>query len=172
MLIIKGDLEKLKRSEFYNKECWDYPKEEVEMLKNDENYSDVVYLMTEDRVYETLCDMHDVGKLISTVNGEIINITSKEENEILEDVVKLFMEENDRQALEKLYEVTNDKLVNILLGWNKEYNEFIGETNTYAGSMYEDIMSYVWDKYKLHEIGKEIKNEIVLEDEVEELEED
>ncbi len=167
MLIIKGDLQKLKDSEFYNSDCWDYPKEEVEMLKEDENYSDIVYVMAEDRIYETLCDMHDFGKLIQEVNGEILHITSKEQNEILVDIVSLFMDENDRQALEKLYELTNDKLVEILMNWNKEYEEFIGEPGTYVGDMYEDIMSYIWDKYKLNEIEKTIDRNNVLEDEEE-----
>lgn len=138
MIIIKGNLKKLKNSEFYDKDCWDYPKEEVDMLKEDENYSDVVYLMAEDRIYETLCDMHDLGVLIEKVNGEIVHINSKEQNEILVDIVSLFMNENDRQALEKLYEITNDKIVKILIDWNKEYEEFIGEPGTYVGDMYED----------------------------------
>mgnify|MGYP004454167357 CR=1 FL=1 len=84
MLIIKGNLEKLKNSEFYSEECWDYPKEELEMLKEDENYSDVVYLISEDRIYETLCDMHDLGKFLEKVDGEIVHITSEEKDEILE----------------------------------------------------------------------------------------
>lgn len=165
MLIIKGDLEKLKRSEFYDKDCWDYPKEEIDMLKEDENYSDVVYLMAEDRIYETLCDIRNCEKLLEEVNGEILNITSKEQNEMLEDIVSLFMEENDRQALEKLYEITNDKLVKILIDWNTEYEEFIGEPYTYAGDMYEDIMSYIWDKYNLNEIEKIIDKDNIIENE-------
>lgn len=156
MLIIKGDLEKLKNSEFYDKNCWDYPKEEVDMLKEDENYSDVVYLISEDRIYETLCDMHDFGKLLETVDGEIIHITSKEQNEVFLDIVNLFMEENDEKALNKLYELTNDELVKILIDWHSEYYEFIGEPGTYVGDMYEDIMSYVWDKYKLNEVEETI----------------
>lgn len=167
MLIIKGDLEKLKNSEFYNEECWDYPKEEIEMLKEDENYSDIVYLMAEDRIYETLCDMHDLGKMIKEIDGEIIHISSKEESEILNDVVILFMEENDKKALEKLYGITNDKLVKILIEWNNDYQEFIGEPSTYAGDMYKDVMGYVWDKYNLNEIEKAIESNRLLEDDEE-----
>lgn len=169
MIIIKGDLEKLKNSEFYDNDCWDYPKEEVDMLKEDENYSDVVYLMAEDRIYETLCDMHNLGVFIEKVNGEIVHINSIEQNEILVDIVNLFMNENDRQALEKLYEITNDKIVKILIDWNKEYEEFIGEPGTYAGDMYEDVMNYIWDKYKLNEIEKTIDKENILEDDEEEI---
>lgn len=167
MIIIKGDLEKLKNSEFYDNDCWDYPKEEVDMLKEDENYSDVVYLMAEDRIYETLCDMHNLGVFIEKVNGEIVHINSIEQNEILVDIVTLFMNENDRQALEKLYEITNDKIVKILIDWNKEYEEFIGEPGTYASDMYEDVMNYIWDKYKLNEIEKTIDRSNEIEDEEE-----
>ena len=167
MLMIKGNLEKLKNSEFYNKDCWDYPKEEIDMLKKEENFSDVVYLMSEDRIYETLCDMHDLGKLLKEVNGEILLITSKEQNKILENIVDLFMEENDKQALNKLYELTNDKLVKLLIDWNVEYEEFIGEIGTYAGDMYEDVMNYVWDKYNLNEIEKTINRDNNLEEEEE-----
>lgn len=167
MLMIKGNLEKLKNSEFYNKDCWDYPKEEIDMLKKEENFSDVVYLMSEDRIYETLCDMHDLGKLLKEVNGEILFITSKEQNKILENIIDLFMEENDKQALNKLYELTNDKLVKLLIDWNVEYEEFIGETGTYAGDMYEDVMNYVWDKYNLNEIEKTINRDNNLEEEEE-----
>lgn len=78
MLIIKGDLEKLKNSEFYDKDCWDYPKEEIDMLKEHENYSNGVYLTAEDRVYETLCDIQDFDKLLEKVNGEIL-YSSREE---------------------------------------------------------------------------------------------
>lgn len=168
MIIIKGNLEKLKNSEFYDKDCWDYPKEEVDMLKEDENYSDVVYLMAEDRIYETLCDMHNLGVLIEKVNGEIVHINSKEQNEILVDIVNLFMKENDEQALNKLYELTNDELVKILIDWNKEYEEFIGEPGTYAGDMYADIMSYIWDKYKLNEIEEIMDKDNILENDEEE----
>lgn len=167
MLIIKGNLEKLKKSKFYNNECWDYPKEEVSMLKNDENYSDVVYLMSEDRIYETLCDMHNLGKLLEEVNGEVIHLTSKEQKETLLEVVNLFMEKNDEEALKKLYEITNDELAKILIGWHQEYNEFIREPNTYAGSMYSDIMSYIWDKYKLNEFEETIVEENSPEEEEE-----
>lgn len=166
MIIIKGNLEKLKNSEFYDKDCWDYPKEEVDMLKEDENYSNGVYLMAENRVYETLCDIHDFGKLLEKVNGEILHITSKEQNEILVDVVDLFMEENDKKALEKLYELTNDKLVKLLIDWNAEYEEFIEEPGTYAGDMYEDVMSYIWDKYNLNEIEKTIDKDNSLKEKV------
>lgn len=70
-------------------------------------------------------------------------------------VVDLFMEENDTKALQELYKITNDKIVKILLDWKKEYEVELQEPDTYSSSMYSDVMSYVWDKYKLNEINKE-----------------
>lgn len=77
----------------------------------------------------------------------------------LEEIVDLFMKENDSKALEKLYELTNDRLVKILLEWRVEYGEFIDDYMTYPGSMYSDIIEYVWDKYKLNEVTNEVNNE-------------
>ena len=73
----------------------------------------------------------------------------------LNKVVDLFMQENDKKALKELYEITNDKIVKILLDWKKEYEVELEEPYTYSSSMYADIMDYVWDKYKLSEIQKE-----------------
>ena len=70
-------------------------------------------------------------------------------------VVDLFMQENDEKALKELYKLTNDKIVKILLDWNKEYEVELTDPYTYSSSMYDDIMSYVWDKYKLNEMEKE-----------------
>lgn len=70
-------------------------------------------------------------------------------------VKDLFMEENDTKALKELYKITNDKIVKILLDWKEEYELELQESQTYCSSMYEDIMEYVWDKYKLNEIDKE-----------------
>lgn len=73
----------------------------------------------------------------------------------LKKVVDLFMEENDTKALKELYKITNDKIVKILLDWKKEYEVELESSDTYCSSMYEDVMSYVWNKYKLNEIDKE-----------------
>ena len=73
----------------------------------------------------------------------------------LKKVVDLFMKEKDEKALQELYEITNDKIVKILLDWNKEYEVELEEPYTYSSSMYADIMDYVWDKYKLNEVEKE-----------------
>lgn len=70
-------------------------------------------------------------------------------------VVDLFMEDEDKKALNELYKITNDEIVKILLDWKKEYEVELEDPNTYSSSMYEDIMGYVWDKYKLNEIDKE-----------------
>jgi hypothetical protein len=68
----------------------------------------------------------------------------------MKEVVNLFMEENDLMALEKLYEITNDKLVKILIKWYSEYAEEIEECFTNEFDMYDDIMQYIWEKYELN----------------------
>ncbi|MDO5555119.1 MAG: hypothetical protein Q4G09_00250 [Clostridia bacterium] len=91
------------------------------------------------------------------------------------EVIKLFMRENDQKALEKLYEITNDKIVKILLDWREEYENIIGEVNTYSNNMYEDIISYVWEKYNLSELENNFEkhlNSKIEEDEEEEEEYD
>ena len=67
-------------------------------------------------------------------------------------VCKIFMED-DRKGLKELYNITNDELCNIALGWlDMEEMESV-HTNEFA--MYNDIISYLWDKYK---IGEEMNN--------------
>ena len=73
----------------------------------------------------------------------------------LNKVVDLFMQENDEKALKELYKITNDEIVKILLDWKKEYEVELQSPDTYSSSMYEDVMSYVWNKYKLNEVNKE-----------------
>lgn len=63
-----------------------------------------------------------------------------------EKVNDLFMEENDIDALELLYELTHDTIVKMALDWKKEY-ETIGCTYSDANYMYNDIISYLYDKY-------------------------
>lgn len=144
MIIVKGNFEKLNKSEFYNKECWDYPKEEIDMLKKEEIYSDVVYLISNNRLYETTCDMNDLEKLLTAVDGEILNIQSKEKEQAFADVVNLFMEKGDKPALNKLYEITNDNLVKQLIDLYSRK-----ENNT---EKYEKLMELVWNKYNLNNI--------------------
>lgn len=73
----------------------------------------------------------------------------------LNKVVDLFMQESDEKALKELYKITNDEIVKILLDWKKEYEVELQSPSTYSSSMYVDVMSYVWNKYKLNEINKE-----------------
>lgn len=75
-------------------------------------------------------------------------------NKELSEIVDLFMNENDRLALEKLYKITNDKLIKILSDWKNDYNEAIDETFTDANGMYNDMISYIWDKYNLSNINE------------------
>ena len=77
------------------------------------------------------------------------------ENLTIEDkelVVKLFMDESDLRALNLLYKLTKDPLVKILINWYKDYEiiEDAGETNEYY--MYDDIIQYIFKKYKLEEV--------------------
>lgn len=73
----------------------------------------------------------------------------------LNKVVELFMKENDKQALEELYKRTDDKLAKILLNWKNEYEMELKDPNTWTRYMYDDIIEYIWEKYKLYEINKE-----------------
>ena len=73
----------------------------------------------------------------------------------LNKVVDLFMQESDEKALKELYKITNDEIVKILLDWKKEYEVELPSPSTYSSSMYADVMSYVWNKYKRNEINKE-----------------
>ena len=68
----------------------------------------------------------------------------------LNKVVDLFMQESDEKALKELYKITNDEIVKILLDWKKEYEVELQSPSTYSSSMYADVMSYVWNKYKLN----------------------
>lgn len=87
-----------------------------------------------------------------------------QDNSKMIEIVDIFMNENDKIGLEELYKVTEDKLVKILLNWKDEYEGFVDDYNTYVGSMYNDIMDYVWEKYKLNEIGKYINNSEEIKD--------
>ena len=157
MLIIKGDVDKFKKSEFYDNDCWDYPRNEVEMLKEDENYSDIVYFLAEDRIYETNCDMHNLSKIMKEVDGEIYHITSKQEKELLEEVVSIFNEQNDNKALKMLYDFSKDKLIKIVIELNEEFKEEIEDYTSNLGKIYEDLIEYIYDKYDLNEVGKNIE---------------
>ena len=64
-------------------------------------------------------------------------------------VAQLFMEDNDEKALQLLYEITKDNLCNILINWKKEYNEYFQDSSTNEFYMYEDLISYLWDKYNI-----------------------
>lgn len=83
----------------------------------------------------------------------------KTNNDEMLEVVRLFMDENDAEALNKLYDITGDKLVKILLDWREEYDTFVDDYMTYVGSMYNDVMEYVWEKYELDKINHEIEND-------------
>lgn len=79
-------------------------------------------------------------------------------SEMLE-VNRLFMEENDMEALKKLYDITGDYIVHLLINWREEYETLVDDYMNYVGSMYNDVMEYVWDKYQLSTV-QEQENEI------------
>lgn len=102
-------------------------------------------------------DFNEDMNLDKIVEEKYINNTYVE-------IVDLFMNEDDKSALEKLYEITNDRLVKILVDWKKEYELTIDELYTDSSGMYNDIMEYVWDKYQLHEITEDKEEEEELEE--------
>lgn len=77
-----------------------------------------------------------------------------------ERIVELFMNLNDKEALEELYKVTQDDIVKILLTWKKEYEVELQCCDSCQSSMYEDIMGYVWKKYNLCEVSNDKDNDI------------
>ena len=80
MILLDGKLEILKKSGFYTKECWDYPYEEVEILKDDENYSEEIYVIVENgRVYETTCDIQHLDELLEKLNNPKLLNEEREE---------------------------------------------------------------------------------------------
>ena len=60
-------------------------------------------------------------------------------------VFEIFMED-DRKGLKALYEETKDELCQIALNWLENIYE-IRYVNTNEYSMYDDIISYLWEKY-------------------------
>lgn len=69
MVILNGNVSKLKESKFYNEDCWDYPYEEEKILWEDESYSEVIYMKAEDgRIYETTCTSDEINELIELLD--------------------------------------------------------------------------------------------------------
>lgn len=77
------------------------------------------------------------------------------------EIVDMFMNDGDNEALEQLYEITEDNLLKILISWKDEYSEMIDNPQTNISYMYNDIIGYVWEKYKLNEIKGELKNNTI-----------
>ena len=67
----------------------------------------------------------------------------------MEEVVNLF-KENDLAALKKMYEITNDKLIKILISWYNEFEEIEERAETNEFYMYNDIMKYICEEYGLN----------------------
>ena len=64
----------------------------------------------------------------------------------MEEVTRLFMEENDIKALKKLYELTQDKIIQILINWKEHYEE-MEYTPTNEFLLHDDIINYIFEKY-------------------------
>ena len=78
----------------------------------------------------------------------------KDNPKILE-VVDMFMNDSDIEALEQLYAITKDKLLEILITWKVEYGDIIDNPKTNISYMYSDMIGYVWDKYGLNEMREQ-----------------
>lgn len=70
----------------------------------------------------------------------------------LKKIIDLFMKDGDQDALELLYKETKDPLVKVLIDWNEQYETELQDYNTPQFYMYDDIISLIFDKYKLRKI--------------------
>lgn len=70
----------------------------------------------------------------------------------LKKIIDLFMKDGDQDALEILYKETKDPLVKVLIDWNEQYETELQDYNTPQFYMYDDIISLIFDKYKLRKI--------------------
>lgn len=69
----------------------------------------------------------------------------------MEEVNRLFMEENDEKALTLLYELTKDEVVKVALNWYKEYELELDNVYSNELYMYNDIISALYKKYNIGE---------------------
>jgi hypothetical protein len=69
----------------------------------------------------------------------------------MEEVNRLFMEENDEKALTLLYELTKDEVVKVALNWCKEYELELDNVYSNELYMYNDIISALYKKYNIGE---------------------
>lgn len=69
----------------------------------------------------------------------------------MEEVNRLFMEENDEKALTLLYELTKDEVVKVALNWCKEYKLELDNVYSNELYMYNDIISALYKKYNIGE---------------------
>lgn len=68
----------------------------------------------------------------------------------MSEVVNLFMNNSDLEALNLLYNITKDSLVKILIDWCNNYS--VQELYTDVNSMYTDMIDYIFSKYNLNNI--------------------
>ena len=64
MIIVAISEEKLKRSKYYDEDCWDYPLEEIDYLRESKDNNIKVYALTENnRIHETTCTIDKIEEL-------------------------------------------------------------------------------------------------------------
>ena len=69
----------------------------------------------------------------------------------MEEVNRLFMEENDEKALTLLYELTKDEVVKVALNWCKEYEMELDNIYGNELCMYNDLIGALYKKYNIGE---------------------
>lgn len=67
----------------------------------------------------------------------------------LKTITDLFLDCNDKRALEELYKIKQDPLLKIVIAWIDEYEETLEDDNTPQYYMYGDIIRYILNKYKI-----------------------
>lgn len=64
MIVVAISEKELKKSKYYNNECWDYPFEELDYLRENQDNNIEVYALTEkNRIYETTCTVDEIKNL-------------------------------------------------------------------------------------------------------------
>lgn len=64
MIIVTISEKELKESKYYNEDCWDYPLDELDYLRENQDGNIEVFALTENnRIYETLCTIDQIKEL-------------------------------------------------------------------------------------------------------------
>lgn len=60
-------------------------------------------------------------------------------------ICDLFNEVGDKEALQRLHELTEDKIVDIALNWLDVYESKLAITYSHESAMYQDIIEYIYE---------------------------